>query len=57
MEYIRINESDEEQCQVIDVEGDSNCFYRVVQIALGYSNYMLFKDLVHDFARKLWEFT
>ncbi len=59
MEYIRINESDEEQCQVVDVEGDGNCFYRAIQIALGYKegNYMLLKDLVHDFARKQWEFT
>jgi hypothetical protein len=52
MEYIRIEKSDEEQCQVVDVEGDGNCFYRTVHFALGYQegNYMLLKDLVHDFA-------
>jgi hypothetical protein len=38
--------------QLINVEGDGSCFYRAVQIALGYQegNYMLLKDLVHDFA-------
>jgi hypothetical protein len=52
MEYIRIDKSDEEQYRMVDVEGDGNCFYRAVQIALGYQegNYMLLKDLVHDFA-------
>ncbi len=46
-----IYNTDYEPCSFIDVEGDGNCFYRAVAVAieLGEAAYPEIKKLVHDF--------
>ena len=61
---------DSEPCSVVDMEGDGNCFYRGVAVAMGIEEaaYRNINKLVHDFAitnilvvqnianlRKLWQ--
>ena len=29
-QYVRVEEHEEEQCHVINVAGDGNCFYRAI---------------------------
>jgi hypothetical protein len=49
--YVKKTAVDSEPCSVIDVEGDGNCFYRAVAVAMGLGEaaYRHIKKLVHDF--------
>ena len=52
-QYVRVEENEEEQCDMINVAGDGNCFYRTIQILLGNDekHYMSLKQSIYDFAR------
>jgi len=49
--YVKKTAVDSEPCSVVDVEGDGNCFYRGVAVAMGLGEaaYRDIKKLVHDF--------
>ena len=49
--YVKKTVVDTEPCSVVDVEGDGNCFYRAVAVAMGLEEaaYRDIKNLVHDF--------
>ena len=49
--YVKKTAVDTEPCSVVDVEGDGNCFYRAVAVAMGLEEaaYRDIKNLVHDF--------
>jgi hypothetical protein len=52
-----VEEREQEQCHIINVAGDGNCFYRAIQILLGNDEeyYMSLKQSIHDFAKKnMW---
>ena len=49
--YVKKTVVDTEPCSVVDVEGDGNCFYRAVAVAMGLEEaaYRDIKNLAHDF--------
>ncbi len=56
-QYVHVKEREQEQCHIINVAGDGNCFYRAIQILLGNDEeyYMSLKQSIHDFAKKnMW---
>ncbi len=58
-QYVRVEEREEEQCHIINVAGDGNCFYRAIQILLGNDeeHYMSLKHSIYEFARKNLRYT
>ncbi len=50
---------EEEKCHVVNVVGDGNCFYRAVQVLLGFDedDYMPLKEMVYEFAHENIELT
>ncbi len=56
-QYVHVEEREQEQCHIINVAGDGNCFYRAIQILLGNDEeyYRSLKQSIHDFAKKnMW---
>jgi hypothetical protein len=51
---VHVEEREQEQCHIINVAGDGNCFYRAIQILLGNDEeyYMSLKQSIYNFAKK-----